>query len=170
MDISNFDLKGLQIIHNSLKSVLKNHENRLKELVVGDNRNEIIEKAIQYKIEGLKISIAKIENKIIELNKEKLRFSKEYVFWNFGLTKKSFQVHFLTTSKAYNKYGNYVTGIALFLDNEIPELIEASKKGDWTDGVIRFEANVNNKLTKNQIKELETVGFMASEIDSIEFA
>jgi hypothetical protein len=167
MDISKFDLQGLQLLHNSFQSVLKNHEEQLSQRLESGDISEIEKHAIEYKIEHFKKSIAEIEEQIKNLNSEKLRFSVEYIFWNFGLPRKSFQVQFLTTSEAYQKYGSHVTGIALFEKEDMPELIEAAKNGRWTDGKICFQENVNDQMTEEQKKELKTNGFMASEIDSI---
>ena len=105
MDLTQFDLQGLQSLHISYKNVLKDHEDYLEKLTRDDNFYELNRSILIQKIELFKTQIELIEQKINSLNKERLRFSVEFMQWNYGNEHSCVQVHFLTTSEAYKVYG-----------------------------------------------------------------
>lgn len=162
MDVSKFDLQGLQILHIKLKELLEGREEHLRQEL-----SKIEERALSEEIKSFQDQILEIENRINELNTGKLRFSVEHIFRNFGFKKKSFQVQFITTSEAFKKYGSYVTGIVLYDEGNIANLIKDLENESWNDGQIRFKEIVNREMSEETKKELETNGFLASEIDSI---
>ena len=167
MDLTQFNLQGLQSLHISFKNVLKDHEEQFNNLSKNDDFYQLKVEHLIEKIEYFKVQIKLIEKRINELNEKSLRFSVEFMFWNYGAMRSSVQVHFLTTSKSYEIYGSYVTGQVLFDKVEYPELIERVSQKQHNDGVIRFEEIVSDRMS-DEIKEiLRTEGFKASEIDHI---
>ena len=89
MDISQFDLRGLQSLHVSFKNVLKDHEEQLENLSKDEQFYKSQLQRLIQKIEYFKIQISQIEQKIEELNNKELRFSVEFFFWNYGTLRKS---------------------------------------------------------------------------------
>jgi len=166
MNFNTFNLESLQSLHISYKNVLNNQIELLNNLPENEDE-KIISEVLKLKIASLEDDITEIETRINELNAEKLRFSTEYMLWNFGVFEKSVQVHFLTTSNAYKTYGQYVTGIVLFDKANLLELTERLKNEENTDGIIKFEEIVSTEMTADIKEELKNVGFYASEIDSI---
>ena len=167
MDLSQFDLRGLQSIHLSLLNLLKDLDKQFEQLPKDDDLYVLMSELLAQKAESYNIQIGIVESKIDELNKEKLMFSVEYMLWNFGTFRSSVQVHFITTSKAYREYGPYVTGRVLFNKEELPNLLERIRHKQNSDGVIRFEETVSDRMS-NEVKEkLKTEGFYTSEIDHI---
>ncbi|WP_316794086.1 hypothetical protein [Pedobacter frigoris] len=167
MDITSFDLQGLQQLHSAFQNVLDSHIKQLEQLDKSEANASAID-LLEGKIHSFSTTIEGVELRINQLNDEKLRFSVEYIFWNFGLFNKSFQVTFVTTSKAYGLYGSYVTGSALYEVAEKKELVERYKAGQWNDGYIRFNPSIGD-LTDDHKEILKKKGFLASEIDSISF-
>jgi len=165
MDLKEFDLERLQTLHISFRRVLNGQEKQLADLQSTEEKEELTDQIIELlelKILSFKEQIKLIENRINELNALRLRFSVEFMFWHYGTSSRSVQVHFITTSNAYEVYGPYVTGQVLFDKNVFPELIENVKQGQHNDGIIKFEE------IPQEIKEiLKTEGFYASEIDCI---
>ena len=170
MDLTKFDLHGLQSLHIGYQNVLDNHKKQLDELRQDKNTPKIIIDALEQKINFFKYQITLIEQEINKINSTELRFSVEYLFWNFGFLKKTLQIHFLITSVAYKKYGEYVTGIVHFSKNEIPQLLENVKNGINNDGNIRFNEIVSDDMSKETKEKLKTEGFYASEITQIYYA
>lgn len=166
MDFTQFDLDGLQSLHISYKHVLKDHIKQLDELPE-DDLNELMTIVLKQKIASFEADIHLIETRINEINSEKLRFSTEFMFWHYGLRSSSVQVHFLTTSNAYNIYGPYVTGQVLFDRSNFQELLERVKKNRHSDGIIRFEEIVSDEMPVDIKEKLKTEGFYASEISVI---
>jgi hypothetical protein len=166
MDLEAFNLDGLQNLHISYQRVLSNHIKQLEELP-DDNLKELMTTVLKQKIASFEAQIVLIENKIEEINAKKLRFSYEFMVWNYGLRKSSVQVHFLTTSDAYKVYGPYVTGQVLFDEAGIPELLERIKNNENNDGVIKFEEIVSQNMPDEIKEKLKNDGFNASEISLI---
>lgn len=169
MDLTKFDLHSLQSLHISYQSVMKDHIKSLEELEKDVNLPEIILETLRQKIQFFSHMIEQIEKNIQQMNSNKLLFSIEYLFWNFGLTNKTVQIEFLTISEAYKTYGRYVTGIFLFGNEEIPELLQNIKNAINSDGVIRFKENISEEMSCEKKKQLEINGFYASEISQIYF-
>lgn len=167
MDLTKFDLHGLQSLHIGYQNVLDNHKKQLEILLQEENVPQIILDAIEQKIQFFKYKISLIENRINEINSTELRFSVEYLFWNFGLLKKSLQIHFLTTSDAYKNYGEYVTGLIVFSEDEIPQLLENIKNSINNDGIIKFDEIVSHDISKETRHKLKAEGFYASDISQI---
>lgn len=171
MDISKFDLDALQRLYISFNNVLddylKHYENELKKGKLFDFEIFGLENQINY----YKENITKIAARIEEINNNNLRFSIEYIFWEFGLIKKSFQIHFIVTSDAYKRYGSYVTGIALFDETDVNNFIELRRNSVFSNsnGFIKFDEIVNNQMNKDLKEELKNIGFLASEISSISY-
>lgn len=169
MDLTKFDLHGLQSLHISYQNVMNDHKKQLKDLEQDDKTPIIIFEALNQKIQFFSQMIAQIEKKIEEINSKKLLFSVEYLFWNFGLTNKSVQIHFLTISNAYKTYGSFVTGVVLFNEDEIPNLLLNVKNAINSDGVIKFKEIVSEEMSKVKKEQLQKDGFLASEISQIYF-
>lgn len=165
MDLTSFNLEGLQQLHLAYKNVEENHLKQLAELEVNDANHAAIE-LLKIKIANFQGDIQQITQRIYQVNNDKLRFSVEYIFWNFGMFSKSFQVTFVTTSEAHEVFGSYITGSAVYERGDMEDLVQRYKDGQWSDGYIRFEDRISN-LTAEQAELLRTRGFLASEIDSI---
>jgi len=168
MNFDSFNMEQLQTLHISYKNLLRKQIEQLTNLPESDSR-ELISELLKLKISSFETAIYEIEMRINQLNSERLRFSTEYMLWNFGAFQKSVQVHFVTTSESYKAYGEYVTGVVLFDKDNLPELIERVKDEGHTDGVIKFEETVSTVMTIETKEKLRTEGFYASEIDSICF-
>lgn len=167
MDLTKFNLEGLQSLHISFKRILKNHEEQLLYLTLDDKYYEITKMILEQKIDSFKVQINSIEQRIAHVNKQKLRFSVEYMQWYYGTSSRSVQVEFLTTSDAYKIYGPYVTGQVLLEKSNIPDLIERVRQEQNNDGVIKFQETVSDIMTEEVRLKLQEEGFMASEIDCI---
>ena len=167
MDISGLDLQKLQYLHLAYQGVLGDHTHQLETLAKSGDTPDIVLSALQQKIDFFEAQISSIEQRINELSKKQLRFSVEYLFWNFGLTKRSLQIEFLSPSIAYKTYGPFVTGVLIFDDNQIQGLIDRVKKEENNDGVIKFEETASITMNPETMQRLLTEGFKASEIDKI---
>ncbi|HEX8608566.1 MAG TPA: hypothetical protein VF679_08005 [Pedobacter sp.] len=167
MDTTSFDLEGLQQLHLAYKNVEKNHLKQLDEIEINDTNQAAIE-LLKVKINNLQGDIQQITQRIDQVNNDRLRFSVEYIFWNFGMLSKSFQVTFVTTSEAYEVFGSYITGIALYEREDMEDLVQRYRDGLWSDGYIRFEDKVSD-LTEEQAEILSIKGFLASEIAAISY-
>jgi hypothetical protein len=168
MNISNFDIQGLQSLFVSYKHIISDHLKQLEEQP-NDEFGDLMRELLKQKIESFELQLNLIEERINELNAKKLRFSTEFMFWNYGLRNRSVQVHFLTTSKAYKTYGPYVTGQVLFDKSKTPDLLEGVIAKTHSDGVIRFEEIVFREMPENIKENLRNEGFYASEISHINF-
>ncbi|TLX72832.1 hypothetical protein E9993_16970 [Labilibacter sediminis] len=166
MDLTQFDIDGLQRLHIGCQNILKDHKNQLDELPQ-DEFSDIMTEVLRQKIASFETQIVLIEERIREINAEKLRFSTEFMFWNYGIHQRSVQVHFLTTSNAYKVYGPYVTGQVLFDKSKLQELIEKVEAKGHSDGKITFEEIVSNEMPEDVKEKLRTEGFYASEISLI---
>lgn len=169
MDISSLNLIELQHIHLSYQKALKNSTNELDLIIQNEEFDKIEKMALEIKIDEFNNEIFKIENRINELNSNELRYSVERIMWHYGFQKKGFQVQFLTTSAAYKKYGEYVTGIAHFEKEQLEDYVQnlSNKIESCTDDYIKFEEIINDKMSDETKKELRNVGFLASDIDSL---
>ncbi|WP_293786891.1 hypothetical protein [uncultured Pedobacter sp.] len=168
MDLSSFDLEGLQSLHLSYHRILENHINKLEELNKNNNSDDkLLRELMEIKIEQFRIQISAIEDRINALNNQKLRFSVEYMKWHFGVFKKAVQIHFLPTSNAFKTYGGYITGTVL-IDEDDPEgLMQAIREGKNSDGIIKFDETVSDEMPGDIKEKLRTIGFYASEIITI---
>ena len=169
MDITSLNLLELQQLHLSYQKALKNSTNELEIKLQNEGFDKIEELAIETEIENFKNMIFKIENRINEINSKELRYSLERIIRDYGFQKKGFQVQFFTTSAAYEKYGEYVTGIAHFEKEQLESYAQklSKKIESWTDGYIKFEETVNDNMSSETKAELRNVGFLASDIFTI---
>lgn len=167
MDFTQFNLQTLQSLHISFQRLLRERIEALNDLPENEEKGVMTE-LIKRQIASYERDISEIERRINELNAEQLRFSTEYLEWEFGAFNKVVQVHFITTSDAYKNYGQYVTGKVIINKEYIPELLQKVKALSHSDGVIRFEEIVSQQMTAETKEKLRTEGFYASEIDYIE--
>ena len=167
MDLTGFNLEGLQSLHISYKRVLQNHIKQLEDLTADVDYYDAIVMLLKQKITLFEEQIFLIERRINELSSQKLRFSVEFMFWYYGIGSRSVQVHFITTSNAYKTYGAYVTGQVLFEESEFPELIERVRLKGHSDGIIKFEEIVSHEMPAETKEKLKNEGFYASEISEI---
>ncbi|KOY86793.1 hypothetical protein AD998_12155 [bacterium 336/3] len=171
IDISTYDLQGLQSLHISFINVKSDYEHHLDELQKQPNVSDIRISKLRQDIAYFSDMISKIEERINFLNSQKLLFSIEYIFFHYGLRARSIQIHFITTSNAYKNYGSYVTGIVLFDKSEEESLLERALTEQHNDGIIKFKPHENNLsaqiFNQIQISKLATEGFKASEISFI---
>jgi hypothetical protein len=166
IDLTEYDIHGLQSLHISFQNIIKDHKKQLEELSK-DELDKLMSELLEQKIASFELQMNLIEDRINELNAQKLRFSTEFMFWNYGLRSSSVQVHFLTTSNAYKTYGPYVTGQVLFDKSKAEELLERVRAKGHSDGVIKFEEIVSNEMSEEVKERLRTEGFYASEISVI---
>ncbi len=166
IDLTKFDIHGLQSLHISYQNIISDHKKQL-ENSSSEDLDEMMIELLKLKIASFESEMQLIEAKIQELNAEKLMFSTEFMFWNYGLRSSSVQVHFLTTSNAYKTYGPYVTGQVLFDKTKTEDLLERVKAKGHTDGKIQFEEIVSNEMPEDIKEKLRTEGFYASEISVI---
>ena len=108
-----------------------------------------------------------IENELkIKIQNNKI-FSKEYLFVDASkMQKHPITVEFIPTTNAYKFYGANVTIDLLLSDAEMIELLKnrATKPPLKTSGQIKARALVIDNMTKEQITQLEKVGFHTTEI------
>lgn len=166
IDLTKFDIHGLQSLHISFQNIIKDHTKQLEKLSQNE-LDELMSELLKQKIASFEFQMNLIEDRINELNAQKLRFSTEFMFWNYGLRPSSVQVHFLTTSNAYKTYGPYVTGQVLFDKSKTEELLERVRAKGHSDGIIMFEEIVSDEMPKEIKEKLRTEGFYASEISVI---
>jgi hypothetical protein len=167
MDLTLFDLSALQSLHISYLHLFEDYKNALEHI---DEKvasyafsRDYLNERIHYFGEQIKL----VEARIKELSKKELRFSIEYFFYYFGFIKKVIQFHFITTSEAYKKYGPYVTGLIIYTEEEILSLLDKTKKGAHSDGIIKLDDKISAHLSAEMRAELKVNGFLASEVDSI---
>lgn len=167
MDFSQFNLETLQSLHISYQRLLRERIERLNDLPDNEEKG-LMTQLLKIEIASYEKDIAEIETRINALNAQHLRFSTEYMEWEFGAFNRVTQVHFITTSDAYKNYGQYVTGKVIIDKEYLPELIEKVKLKAHNDGVIKFEEIVSDEMSDETKEKLRTEGFYASEIDHIE--
>jgi hypothetical protein len=166
MDLTKFDIQGLQSLYVSYQNIINDHIKQL-EAPSDDELGALMRELLKQKIESFELQLKLITERINELNAEKLRFSIEFMIWNYGLHNSSVQVHFLTTSNAYKTYGTYVTGQVLFDKSKTEELLESVKAKGHSDGIIKFEDIVSGDMSDELKEKLRNEGFYASEISHI---
>jgi hypothetical protein len=167
MDLSNYDLQGLQIIFDSLRNVILTHKNQLSKITDNSSTSELSSNILNQKIKIFETELDLVEIQIKRLAADKLRFSVEYLFKNFGFLERSIQIHFIVTSEAYKKYGKYVTGLIHYEESELILMIEGMTKNTWSDGRIKFIETVSEKMLPETKIELKKTGFLVSEIYTI---
>lgn len=165
MDLSSFDLEGLQSLHLGYQRVLANHKDLQSQ--DKDLDDKVHPELLKLKIDQFETQLLLIGDRINYLNSKKLRFSVEYMKWHFGAFKRVVQVHFITTSDAYKTYGEYVTGMIIMDNENLPKLLESVRVADDNDGIIKFEEIVSEDMPREIKEKLKTNGFLASEIRSI---
>lgn len=134
MDLRNYDLKGLSILWDT--SVLN---------------------------PALRLSIEIELKSRISINQG---FTIEFLFQHCIMRNHAINVSFIPTSNAYASYGREVTVNILFDDIEKEKLLMRVLKEPniQTFGQVRAKALLPEKLTIEQIEQLENVGFQTNEI------
>jgi len=166
LDLLQYDLEGLHILYNIYRNRWELAANKLSK--DGNGIHLLDDEVLAYKELEASVELEIIGAEIINRTKDKLNWSREELFRNFGIGNKFIQVNFIPSSNAYQQYGPNVHVSLHYPQNELLEIVNLMKDpNSRTDGAVYFEVVLGDDLSKRQIQSLKEVGVMSSEIDKV---
>lgn len=162
MDLSNYDLNGLYLLHMTISEMSNSTESEMhKEDIHSPKFKELSESLLYYSM-LLEVAITEIRKR----QNEKLLFSVEDMFRMVGQFDKYVIIYFYRTSESFQNYGEEVHGHIIYGRNSRNSLTEiiSQENHPRSDGKILFDTI---RIDDEKIKKLKTEGFLASEIFKI---
>lgn len=114
----------------------------------------------------IRIKIEEILNNRIDKNQT---FSREFIFDNLFIGKKSLVISFIPTSESFKKFGQNIVIEENYNENEINELLNnfREKPPKNTFGIVKATLLITDEFSEEQIESLKLNGFHTKEVLSI---